>query len=128
MPIREYPNCIPSMRRGLFLNCLSVSRREMSHSKFLAELFKEDSFHGIGTLPLQLLMEVILDRAIKQDTRLIECPDKKVMFPSFKSAIMATVAIRTNVSATNIRDSLLQWGVLLRLLFLTICQNTRQTI
>jgi hypothetical protein len=35
---------------GAFLNCLSVSRREVSHSKFLAELFKEDSFHGQSTL------------------------------------------------------------------------------
>ena len=73
---------------GAFLNCLSVSRREMSHSKFLAELFKEESFHGTGTLPLQLLMEVILDRAIKQETKQIEYPRKNVIFPSFKSAIM----------------------------------------
>ena len=86
--------------KGAFLNCLSVSRREMSHSKFLAELFKEDSFHGIGTLPLQLLMEAILDRAIKQDTRLIECPDKKVMFPSFKSAIMARNLSLSDIEVT----------------------------
>ena len=86
--------------KGAFLNCLSVSRREMSHSKFLAELFKEDSFHGIGTLPLQLLMETILDRAIKQDTRFIECPDKKVMFPSFKSAIMARNLSLSDIEVT----------------------------
>ena len=86
--------------KGAFLNCLSVSRREMSHSKFLAELFKEDSFHGTGTLPLQLLMEAILDRAIKQDTRLIECPDKKVMFPSFKSAIMARNLSLSDIEVT----------------------------
>ena len=85
---------------GAFLNCLSVSRREVSHSKFLAELFKEDSFHGMGTLPLQLLMEAILDRAIKQDTRLIECPDKKVMFPSFKSAIMARNLSLSDIEVT----------------------------
>ena len=85
---------------GAFLNCLSVSRREMSHSKFLAELFKEESFHGTGTLPLQLLMEAILDRAIKQDTRLIECPDKKVMFPSFKSAIMARNLSLSDIEVT----------------------------
>ena len=86
--------------KGTFLNCLSVSRREVSHSKFLAELFKEDSFHGTGTLPLQLLMEAILDRAIKQDTRLIECPDKKVMFPSFKSAIMARNLSLSDIEVT----------------------------
>ena len=85
---------------GTFLNCLSVSRREVSHSKFLAELLKEDSFHGMGTLPLQLLMEAILDRAIKQDTRLIECTDKKVMFPSFKSAIMARNLSLSDIEVT----------------------------
>lgn len=85
---------------GTFLNCLSVSRREMSHSKFLAELLKEDSFHGTGTLPLQLLMETILYRAIKQDTRLIECPDKQVMFPSFKSAILARNLSLSDIEVT----------------------------
>lgn len=72
-----------------FMNCLSVSRREMSHSKFLSELLKEDSFHNAGSLPLQLFLEAVLDRAIKQDTRLKEHPKKAVMFPSLKSAIMA---------------------------------------
>ena len=72
-----------------FMNCLSVSRREMSHSKFLSELLKEDSFHGTGTIPLQLFLETILDRAVKQDTRLNESPHKPVMFPSLKSAILS---------------------------------------
>ena len=72
-----------------FLSCLSTSRREQSHSTFLAELFKEDSFHGAGTLPLQLLLEAVLSRAIKQNTCLAENPNKKVFFPSLKSAIMA---------------------------------------
>ncbi len=71
------------------MNCLSVSRREMSHSRFLSELLKEDSFHDAGTLPLQLFLEAVLDRAIKQDTRLKEHPEKAVMFPSLKSAILA---------------------------------------
>ena len=85
---------------GAFLNCLSVSRREMSHSKFLAELFKEESFHGTGTLPLQLLMEVILDRAIKQETKQIEYPRKNVIFPSFKSAIMARNLSLSDIEVT----------------------------
>ena len=72
-----------------FMNCLSVSRREMSHSRFLSELLKEDSFHDAGTLPLQLFLEAVLDRAIKQDTRLKEHQEKAVMFPSLKSAILA---------------------------------------
>ena len=77
-----YENCS-------FMNCLSVSRREISHSKFLSELLKEDSFHGTGTLPLQLFLETILDRAVKQDTRLTESPQKPVMFPSLMSAILS---------------------------------------
>ena len=72
-----------------FLNCLSVSRREMSHSMFLSELFKEDSFHDVGTLPLQFFLEAVLERAVKQDTRLKEHPEKTVIFPSLKSAILA---------------------------------------
>ena len=72
-----------------FLGCLSTSRREQSHSTFLAELFKDDSFHGAGTLPLQLLLEAVLSRAIKQDTRLLESKKKKVYFPSLAGAIMA---------------------------------------
>ena len=72
-----------------FMNCLSVSRREMSHSRFLSELLKEESFHDAGTLPLQLFLEAVLDRAIKQGTRLKEHPEKAVMFPSLKSAILA---------------------------------------
>lgn len=85
---------------GSFLNYLSVSRREMSHSKFLAELLKEDSFHGTGTLTLQLFMEAILERAIKQDTRLIECPNKRVVFPSLKSAIMARSLSLSDIEVT----------------------------
>ena len=61
----------------------------MSHSMFLSELFKEDSFHDVGTLPLLFFLEVILDRAVKQDTRFKEHPEKTVIFPSLKSAILA---------------------------------------
>ena len=74
--------------RNSLLNSLSVSRREISHSMFIAELLKENSFHGTGTKPLQLFLETILHRAIKQKTRLIDT-GKEVMFPTLKSAILA---------------------------------------
>ena len=61
----------------------------MSHSMFLSELFKEDSFHNVGSLPLQFFLEAIVERAVKQDTRLKEHPEKAVIFPSLKSAILA---------------------------------------
>lgn len=75
-------------KNNSLLNCLSVSRRELSHSMFLSELFKDDSFHGLGSLPLQLLLEVILHRANKQKTKMIET-GKDVMFAALKSAILA---------------------------------------
>ena len=74
--------------KNALLNCLSVSRREISHSMFLSELFKEDSFHEAGSQPLQLLLETILYRAIKQDTRISET-NNEVIFRSLKSAILA---------------------------------------
>ncbi len=70
-----------------FLNSLSISRREMSHSSFLADLLREDSYHELGTLPLQLFLEAVLHRAIKQNTRMIEDQAKEVMFPTLKSGI-----------------------------------------
>ena len=75
-------------KNNSLLNCLSVSRRELSHSMFLSELFKDDSFHGLGSLPLQLLLEVILHRANKQETKMIET-GQDVMFATLKSAILA---------------------------------------
>ena len=75
--------------RPSFLDSLAVSRRELSHSAFLAELLKSDSFHGVGTLPLQLFLEVVLRRAVMQHTVLQEKPDKEVMFPSLKSGILS---------------------------------------
>ena len=60
--------------RNSFLDSLSISRREMSHSSFLADLLKEDSFHELGSLPLQLFLETVLRRAIMQNTCLMEKP------------------------------------------------------
>ena len=74
--------------RNSFLSSLSVTRREQSHSSFLAELLKEDAFHDMGKLPLQLFLETVLRRALMQSTRLQENPKKEVMFPALKSAIL----------------------------------------
>ena len=71
------------------MDVFSVSRREMSHSNFLCELLKEDSFHGLGTLPLQLFMDTVLRRAIEQQTKLTDGSGKEVMFPSLKSVILS---------------------------------------
>ena len=71
------------------MDVFSVSRREMSHSTFLYELLKEDSFHGLGTLPLQLFMDAVLRRANMQQTKLGDGSGKDVMFPSLKSAILS---------------------------------------
>ena len=60
--------------RNSFLDSLSTSRREISHSSFLADLLKEDSFHALGSLPLQLFLETVLRRAIMQNTCLMEKP------------------------------------------------------
>ena len=70
------------------LDLFSVPRRELSHSAFLTELLKEDSFHKMGTLPLQLFLEAVLHRAIQQKTHLLDYPQTEVMFPSLKSAIL----------------------------------------
>lgn len=97
--------------RNSFLDSLSISRREMSHSSFLADLLKEDSFHELGSLPLQLFLETVLRRAIMQNTRLIEKPCKEVMFPSLKSAILSgslslsDIDVNTEVSFRDKNDN-----------------------
>lgn len=92
-----------------FLNVLSASRRELSHSSFLSELLKDDSFHGAGTLPLQLFLEAILYKAIEQDTKL-SGTETKVFFSTLQSAIMSRslsmseIEVSTEVPFTNISN------------------------
>ena len=74
---------------------LDVSRREMSISAFLADLFREDGFHGMGNLPLMLLLEKVLERAkaqeqqdedMKQD---LGIPEKSPFFPALERSVLA---------------------------------------
>lgn len=71
-----------------FVDILSVTRREMSHSAFLVELLKDDSFHGLGSIPMHLFMELLLRRALQQNTKTQE-GGEEVMFSEFKSAILS---------------------------------------
>ena len=97
--------------RKSFIDSLSVARREQSHSSFLANLLKEDSFHELGSLPLQLFLETVLRRAVMQNTRLLENPRKEVMFPSLKSAILSRslslseIEVNTEVSFHDKNDN-----------------------
>lgn len=71
-----------------FLDILSVTRREMSHSAFIAELLKEESFHGLGNYPLSLFLQTVLYRSIQQGTN-NQDSGKPVMFQKLKSAILS---------------------------------------
>lgn len=74
---------------------LDVSRREMSISAFLADLFREDGFHGMGNLPLMLLLEKVLERAKAQEQqdedmkRDLGIPEKSPFFPTLERSILA---------------------------------------
>lgn len=85
--------------RNSFMDSLSIARREVSHSSFIADLLKEDSFHELGTLPLQLFLETVLRRAIMQNTHLQAKPEKAVMFPSLQSAILSRNLSLSDVEA-----------------------------
>lgn len=71
-----------------FLDLLSVTRREMSHSAFLAELLKDESFHRLGAYPLSLFLQKVLSRSIKQGTKNLESKNP-VFFPELKSALLS---------------------------------------
>ena len=43
-----------------FLEVLGTGRRELSHSSFLAWLFSTTENHGLGALPLTLLLELYI--------------------------------------------------------------------
>ena len=74
---------------------LDVSRREMSISAFLADLFRENGFHGMGNLPLMLLLEKVLERAKAQEQqdddmkRELGIPDKSPFFPALERSVLA---------------------------------------
>ena len=53
-------------------DAMGVGRREMSHSSFLGELLKEDSLHELGNLPIQWLLDLLLDKANVQDRKKAE--------------------------------------------------------
>lgn len=78
------------------LDVLSVSRREMSHSAFLADLLKEDGFHGMGSLPLYLFLEKVLERSNNQKS--------DAFFPAFRMAVLTRtldpVDIKTNTEVS----------------------------
>ena len=89
---------------------LDVSRRELSISAFLADLFREDGFHGMGSLPLMLLLEKVLERAkaqeqqdedMKQD---LGIPEKSPFFPALERSVLArtlepyNILVNTEVS------------------------------
>ena len=77
-----------------FFDVLDVSRREMSISSFLADLFREDGFHGMGSLPLMLLLEKVLERAKMQEGQSqdfkqeLGIPDKSPFFPALERSIL----------------------------------------
>lgn len=71
-----------------FVDILSVTRREMSHSAFLVELLKDNSFHGLGSIPMHLFMELLLRRALQQNTKTLD-GGEEVMFSELKSAILS---------------------------------------
>ncbi len=82
-----------------FLDLLSVTRREMSHSAFLGEMLKSESFHGLGNYPLTLFLQVILSRAIKQKTTVIDSRNRvPVIFPQLESAILTQKLNPSNIS------------------------------
>lgn len=74
---------------------LEISRREISISAFLADLFRGDGFHGMGSLPLMLLLEKILERAKAQEQqngdrkRELGIPDKSPFFPALERSVLA---------------------------------------
>lgn len=73
---------------------LDVSRRELSISAFLADLFREDGFHGMGSLPLMLLLEKVLERAKAQEQQDEELKkDFKIpnryFFPALERSILS---------------------------------------
>ena len=74
-----------------FLELLSVSRREMTHSAFLAALLREDGFHGMGSLPLMLLLDKLIERVDKQDEkrRLAQIAETDAFFPALRRAVLA---------------------------------------
>lgn len=86
------------------LSMLSVTRREMTHSAFLAELLKENSFHGLGNLPMQLFIEVILGRAIKQNTMLAGSKGNPVFFTELKNAILTRRLEPSNIVVDTEKD------------------------
>lgn len=50
-----------------FLDILAVSRRELSHSAFLAWLFNMSANHGLGTTPVLQLLELFVVRSRQQN-------------------------------------------------------------
>ena len=80
-----------------FLDILSVTRREMSHSAFIGEMLKSESFHGLGNYPLLLFLQVILSRAIKQHTT-NQRSKKPVFFPQLESAILTLKLNPSNIA------------------------------
>lgn len=83
---------------------LDVSRRELSISAFLADLFREDGFHGMGSLPLMLLLEKVLERAKAQEQQDEELKkDFKIpnryFFPALERSILARTLEPCNISA-----------------------------
>lgn len=74
-----------------FPDLLSVTRREMSHSAFISELLKYESFHGLGNYPLLLFLQAVLHRADQQGTKIQEGRNKgkPVFFTGLRSAILS---------------------------------------
>ena len=55
-----------------FPELFAISRRETSHSAFLSQVFQENSFHNLGTIPMLALLRILTRRSREQDNHTIE--------------------------------------------------------
>ena len=93
----EVQKCLITYEAKSLPGILSVTRRELSHSAFIAELLKDKSFHGLGNYPLSLFLQLILARANKQQTKNLESR-KLVFFPELESAVLSQTLNPSNIS------------------------------
>lgn len=52
-----------------FPEILSIDRREMSHSAFLAWLFNNEEAHGLGNFPIKQLLKILVLRDLQQNRK-----------------------------------------------------------
>lgn len=83
---------------GSYSEILSVGRRELSHSSFLAWLLDMNSSHGLSTFPLMQLLRLTIRRGLKEN---VDMPLKAYCSDIYNNSIVISeMSVKTEVTVT----------------------------